>query len=386
MKKGMKIAEILIIFCILSAPVLLLSVMPKQVYPINENRVMKEFPVNWKAMFTENGEYWKELSACFNDRFQFRDFMIRAKGEIQYRLFNVTGEDGVYVGDDGYMYYKSVVDRDQIINEQLSDEDVNGIVQAYEDFKAYINAFGVECLFMIPPQKNTVFPERAPVFHVERKYPNQYEKLIQKFSASRVSDDFVDVVPLLRKAEEKYPTYYKTDFHWNEYGVTAAFTEAVNRLAKREQIENQIFDENMYDIYYDPYPWGERGGGGQLDNLPLLEKIQEDCALCVNKKTDITVYVDVEQSVEGQTMHYVNTNAQAPLGTVLFVGDSYTQFLLNSNSGILDLFKEVWFVHVNYADGVVNRYIQQVDYMIVERIESNMASLRELLNSSLRDS
>ena len=379
MKQRIKQIQILIMLCILTAPVLLLAVKPTQVYPINENRVRKEFPAEWKQMFLKNGEYGKELSDYFDDQFQFRDFFIRTKGELEHRLFQVTGENGVYVGDDGYMYYKSVVEGQQIVNEQLLEDKVDEIVRTYESFFTDAKSLGIECMLMIPPQKNTIFPERAPKFHVERKNPNQYEKLMQKLLSSSVSDEVIDVVPPLRKAETEYPTYYKTDFHWNPYGATVAFTEVVNLLAKKEGIYGKIFDSSMYDIYYDPQPWGERGGGGQLDNLPILEKIKEDCAVCVKQKTEPTMLADAGQLPDAQIKHYKNTNTEVPFGKIFFVGDSYTQFFLNANCGILDLFEEVWFVHVNRADGVLAQYAGQVDYMMVESIESSMASLQELL-------
>lgn len=356
--------QVSVMVCFLIVPVIGLLFLPNQIYSLNENRALKEFPKGCEAAFANDGTYGTQLSEYFNDRFQFRDLLIRIKGELKYRLFHVTGENGVYVGSDGYLYYKEVVDQEQITNERLSEEEISRIVSSFENLKEYIESHKKQFLFMLPPQKNEVFPERTPEFHVIRKDPNKYQILLKALSESSVAQEFVDVMPILREAEKKYPTYYKTDFHWNTFGAASAFTEVVNTLAASEKMEGHIFSDQMYEVYFEEF------AGGQLVNIPLLERWKEE-AVFTRKKTECTMQANVEDQ-DNRYIHYLNSDMNAPLGRVLFIGDSYTEYMLHSNCGILDLFKEAWFVHVGISEKVISQYVNQVDYVIVERIESAM--------------
>lgn len=375
MKNVTRIVQVCIMTGFLIAPVLVLLFYPKQIFSLNENRVLREFQGGWETLLANDGRFGTGLSEYFNDRFQFRDLLIRTKGELEYRIFHITGQDGVYVGDDGYLYYKNVVEREQIANEQLSEGELNRIVLSFENLKKYVNSYGKECLFMIPPQKNEVFPERTPEFHVNRKDPNKYQVLIRMLSGSSASEDFIDVVRILRSAEEKYPTYYKTDFHWNAYGAASAFTEAVNRLAEKEGLGNDIFNDQIYEVYFAEF------AGGQLANLPLLEKWKEN-AVFTRKKTACTIQADTQVQDSGR-LHYLNLDTNAPLGKVLFIGDSYTEYMLYSGCGILDLFKEAWFVHVSVSQQAIREYVNQADYVIVERIESAMPNISQEIDGMI---
>lgn len=83
---------------------------------------------------------------------------------------------------------------------------------------------------------------------------------------------------------------------------------------------------------------------------------------------------------ENYAVHYVNSDSSAMLGKILLIGDSYTQYLLSSDSGLLDCFKEVYFVHVNNAEHVLENLLDKVDYIVIERIEVSIPYLAEFFN------
>lgn len=60
------------------------------------------------------------------------------------------------------------------------------------------------------------------------------------------------------------------------------------------------------------------------------------------------------------------------LERLFFIGDSYTGYMINSNSGILDVFSDVYFVRINDNQHIhaVNQYLKIADYIVYERIES----------------
>lgn len=374
-KNSFKISIILLFVIVLMIPNIFL-VTKKQVYPINENRTLAELP----DLYTANGlmeisEYCKSIEKWYNDRFAFRDLMIRTKNQINYSLLDYT--PGIYIGKDGYMSYRKVIEVEQIANENLSYSSFQTIVDEFEKMKEYLYKKNKKVFFMIPPQKNTVFPERTLDFPVIRPKENKYMILRDMINKSNVKDNFIDAIPILRDAEKKYPTYYKTDFHWNGYGATQAFTQIVDKIAEQEQIAEKIFSEDSYSVYN-----LENFKGGQLNEFSILQDISETAVAC-KKNTPITMQVvnNGENNLEeNYAVHYVNSDSSAMLGRILLIGDSYTQYLLFSDSGLLDCFSEVYFVHVSNSENVLEQFIDKADYVVIERIESVIPYLAELFN------
>lgn len=347
-----------------------------QVRPVNENRVLAARPEGEiTQLFTSDGSYGTAIEAFYNDRFGYRDLMIRTKNQICYSVFDMT--PGVYVGDDGYMSYQSLVSKVQVSNEKMSEEDMDKMVESFESIVNYLDEKEIGFFFMLAPQKNEVFPERTESFPVQRPTPNAYERLCDKFKSSNIlADNFIDAETILYEAEDFYPTYYKTDFHWNGYGATVVYNEVVNACAKYDGIEEGVFSIDDYSVYYGNSFWG-----GQMNDIPLLYYWEPEKEVCVAKNTPITL-VDGTNGEEPNNAngHYINTDANAPLGKVLLIGDSYTWFLIASNSGVLDCFQEVYWVHTSMMANAIKNYEEIVDYVVFEQVasgpESSIMSLR----------
>ena len=190
-----------------------------------------------------------------------------------------------------------------------------------------------------------------------------------------LAECFVDVLPALQDAEKEYPTYYKTDFHWNSYGATVAFTELVNQIAGEK-----IFSANEYQVVLKD--WFQ---GGQLNNFSTL-KAQGEPQVYTFKSEAITMVDRTGEGAMQPITNYLVNSSEAPLGTALFIGDSYTLYLMYASSGVLDCFSEVYYVNMNYVD--YTDYLSKVeygavDYILFEKIESSMYNYDEILNKLL---
>lgn len=274
------------------------------------------------------------------------------------------------------MSYKSVVAKEQVLNERMTEEELDNIVSALENLDKILQENNIEFRFVIPPQKNEVFPERVQEFPVNRPIPNNYEILCSKFKKNEgLNESFYDAMPVLREAEKNYPTYYKTDFHWNSYGATVVYGEIVNLIAQKEGIEEGVFDETHYVV-----EWIDGFKGGQLQNLPLWQEWEETTVI-TKKKSESKMREVTNDAELNEAHHWINDGDNVPLGTILFIGDSYTQYMLMADSGIIDCFKEVYWVHTDVSSGVLDNYLNKVDYIVFEKIESGMQQLEEIVNS-----
>ncbi len=340
-----------------------------QVKAVDENRTLDEWPEgSILQVFTSDGSYCTGIENYFNDRFGFRDLMIRTKNQIQYSVFGIT--PGIYVGEDGYLSYQSIVAKAQISNERMTEEELKGMVTSFEGVADYLDEKGIAFFFLLAPQKNEVFPERCTDFPVDRPSPNNYEKLCSFIQESDViSDNFIDAESILYDAEDNYPTFYKTDFHWNSYGATVVYTDVVNACAAYDGLD-AVFGPDDYTVV-------EQEGfrGTQLNDMPLLSQWPSEIDYQTVKNSEITMQ-NVTDGTEPNyaQAHYVNTNENAPLGSVLLIGDSYTWYMIAANSGVLDCFREVYWVHVGTMANSLTNYADLVDYVILEQVESGPES------------
>jgi len=347
----------------------------EQIRPVNENRVLAQWPEGEVTQFiTADGSYGTAVEAYYNDRFGLRDLFIRTKNQIRYSVFNMT--PGLYIGDDGYLSYESLVSRVQIRNEAMTQEQMEEMVAGFENATNYLEEKGIGFYFLIAPQKNEVFPERTESFPVQRPTPNNYEKLCSLFKESEtLTGHFIDADSILVQAEEDFPTFYKTDFHWNGYGATMVYSEIVNACAAADGLETAVYSADDYSVYYGGDFWGS-----QLNDLPLLIRWEPEAEVVISKNTPGTL-VEVTDGTEPNYAvgHYINTDENAPLGKVLLIGDSYTWYLIASGSGLLDCFEEVYWVHVGTMQNALTNYADIVDYVVLEQVasgpESNLLSL-----------
>lgn len=342
-------------------------------YLINENRNKKDLPQReWWTALIDDGSYCTEIEDCFNDNFKTRDLFIRVKNQIKYTLFRES--DGVYVDNEGYLYYKDVIDNAEIKNEKMTNEQIKDALNSLLEFKNYIELQGKNFYFMVPPQKNTAFPERVVTKCVIRPTPNAYERFLDEIRFSSIANNFVSVIEVLREGEKHYPTYNKTDYHWNYYGATIAYMKLVNLISESRGLAD-VYTEKNFEVYF-----LQDFRGGQLMELNILQDMKEE-QVRVKKIGEITM-TDIQYDT--YFYHYSARNSvNAPLGNLLIIGDSYSEWALQSESGLFDCFQEVKYVRKNVIENGIDEYLEWADYVVFESIEMDICNLKSIIEKIL---
>ncbi len=325
---------------------------------INENRNRLKPPaVDVAEALSGTGEYFQKWDSYYNDGFGTRDLLIRIKNQLNYSLFNYTPD--LFTDGDGNMYYYNVVANEQIANEKM--EDHTPILDKHAELAALCQAKGITYVFFYAPQKNTVF---RPELSVKRPTPVALERFYAACENDpRLKGRFVNIIETLRA--QTIPVFPKYDFHWNDYGAALGFGEVVNHLAALEGL-GPLFKNDVVITEF------QGGGykGGQLDNLSILTPAYEKVPTA-QKATPVTSE-GPDYSIP--TVTSWTNRAQAPLGTALVVGDSYTPLALftwnDTNSGICDYFTKVYYTnHNEHEPGFLSKIPDKIDYLIFENIE-----------------
>lgn len=374
----MKIKKIIIFF------ILLILLMPTissllsfgNILSINENRSKKAFP----TLITLKDQGFNAINEWYNDNFGLRDVMIRLQHQIDYSIFNYS--KNLYfshISEPQYLFYRSVIDSEQIANELLTSERQDEIINSFNNIRIYLENQNIKFKFAIPPQKNEILYDEQVFFPVNRPTNNMYYVMQNKFEQSDLQKNYVNIIDTLIENNKKIPTYCYSDFHWNDWGAACAFGEIINNYA----------NETGLGIVYNPdelqvSTFLPDRNFAQLASLSVLW-YDIPVEYTVNKATPSTATkISLEEYPEW--LIWENKNAIFPKAA-LFIGDSYTPPALctynGTTSGIVDLFPRVYFCHWDYASEVLDNIPSDVGLVVIEAIESNYSYIDKKINTVL---
>lgn len=161
-----------------------------------------------------------------------------------------TEINGVTVGHNGWMFYEDTLN-DYIGTSRYTQVRAEGIVKMMKERVSYLeNTLGMKVYMLIPPNKNTIYPEYMP----ETYTMGGYRKIDQVVDLLRdeVGMNIIDVRDALYEAKFATPgrsLYYQTDTHWNNHAGFIAYTELMKAIKK--DFPNAVYySKNEYQIDY----------------------------------------------------------------------------------------------------------------------------------------
>lgn len=370
-----KIVMLSIMLLIVLSPTLIKILVNDNIFPINENRNRREFPTI--AEISELG--FQEINEWYNDQFGLRDVLIRLQHQIDYIFFRYS--KNLFFSKDNsekYLFYRSVISQEQIANERMTIETQEAIINNLIIIKNRLETKSIDFKFCIAPQKNEILEDESSKIPVRRPKYDMYDLMQDKFINSELKDNYVNVLDVLKAANEIRPTYYYSDFHWNDWGAACAFGTIINEYAEKLGMESVYNINNMEETKFVPDI-----NFAQLSSLSVLS-YDIPTEITVNTLKELnSVRVDMEKYPDW----VIWENKSNPIFKegVLFIGDSYTPPALNdfngTSSGIVELFPKVYFCHWDYADNILDNLPEDVGFVVLEVIESNYSYLDSKLET-----
>jgi hypothetical protein len=177
----------------------------------------------------------EHYEAYYNDSLGLRDKLLRWNSIEKLELFHVSPTPKVVLGRDDWIYF---TDGRSIEVWRGIDPLTTAELEAWRTMLEWnrdrLRERGVEYVFGLSPNKETIYPERVAA-RFNRVGPTRMDQLVA-YLASHSDLRILDLRPALLEAKrEDRPgdeLYFRDGTHWNARGALVAYRELVAKLAR----------------------------------------------------------------------------------------------------------------------------------------------------------
>jgi hypothetical protein len=317
---------------------------------LQEKRKMAAKPeFRWDRMF----QYLKEFSSYYNDYFTFRSDLIFLNNLLKIKFFRVSPTPTVLIGKNGWLFFDNPVTQPGTVDyyRALTPFSVKELEQwknLLEQRHQWLAARGIHYLFVIVPNKNTIYPEFMPdhICRVNKK--SRMDQLVE-YLEKHSTVPFLDLRKALKDAKTNYPVYSKTDSHWNEYGAYIAHREIIAYISRYfKEAEPLPFSRfNIETINH--------MGGDLATMLSLHEEILRENIIRMKPTPPFTFKENRKENISRYVRQLQTQCPTAPLPHILMVHDScyhrLRPFLSEKFSRIL----YIWDWDLNFYPEIIER-------------------------------
>lgn len=246
--------------------------------PLIEMRPLASWPTHWEGRWFDFDKNYREFEKGFSDQLGLRSVIVRAKNEIDYRLFRTSRR--VYFGRHGELYGRNISDIELPNTESLlsvpavADGVYNGMVR----LSAQLQAQGTTMVLITPMSKQYFTQDRIPFFLPRLKLESNFMKLYRRMQATPAFN-FVDVYGILGQSQSKFQIFYHQDFHWTDLSAMQVAADATNRIARMEH--SSAGWRHRMESHQAPFSGSEARFAARLDAVetepsPQLTKTWQD--------------------------------------------------------------------------------------------------------------
>lgn len=257
-----------------------LAIRPELVYPITLSSL---------------GVFVKGYEQYVTDHFGFRNVFIKINNIITVKVFKKSPTPDVILGQSGWLFYNSATDGTSMSDFEgkalFSKEDLVWIKRGFSRIKDEVSATGAEFIVMIPPNKQTVYPEFLPKNFVkgETTRLDQVKSILKDLHIT-----FVDSREALLAQKSKSPVFYKTDTHWNNVGAFIGYKGLMEALRKKFPFIFYYKESDMYQGVEQDMQ------GGDLAYFLSIKRFVSEINYVIHPKTEPTyVITKISEKVQG---------------------------------------------------------------------------------------
>jgi len=334
---------LLAIMGLLAAPIAVQTLQPKSTFSEDEARMFRSAPA-WPRTLQDWSTLPLNVDRYLADHFGLRAQLVRAHGLLRYSV-DLPSDLRVIIGRDDWLFLNGDGTIEQATGQLLREAEIAKFAERAAALKARLERRGTRLLVTIPPNGSTINRGRLPAWAAQPPPISEYDLMMKALAARGVTA--LDLRPALLAANARYPTYRRTDTHWNKFGALIGYDAVVSALNKPEW----RIDPARVVKGFEPVQ-----GGDLARLLAISHDIGDEDAVI-----DLSAYggtpphataIDTQFEDGGDL---VESGHDGP--TVLVIGDSFTRGYWQDYFG-LRAGRYVWIHHeqCEFKDSVVEAY------------------------------
>src|SRR5436309_615617 len=180
---------------------------PESVFP--ELKPKRAFLIAFPAKF----------EAFYNDHFGLRNTLIHCLNVARLHWLGMSSSRHVLVGEGGWLYYTpEPIGTNYGVERPFTDEELAAWQHLLEARRDWLARRGIHYLFVVAPDKQTIYPEHLPPAVGRRVVgPTRLDQIVEHLR-HRSQLAVLDLRPALLAARFEKQLYHRTDSHWNHEG------------------------------------------------------------------------------------------------------------------------------------------------------------------------
>ncbi|MCU0849258.1 MAG: hypothetical protein MUD12_15355 [Spirochaetes bacterium] len=196
---------------------------------MEEKRKMAKLPeigTDWNSI----SKYPQALMDFYGDNYGFRKFLIKSYNVVVTKYIKSISKDKVLFGKNNWLYWtgENSLSLYRAIK-PLREDDLASMKKTLEERQEYCRRNGIKYIFMVVPDKDTIYPEHLPDWMVkanETSYLDQFKSYMDKKSTFK----FLDIRDDLVREKKNSLVYYQTDTHWNDLGAFVGYSSIMKNI------------------------------------------------------------------------------------------------------------------------------------------------------------
>ncbi len=304
--------------------------------------------------------FFEQASAYLDDHLGLRALFTGAYAQIALEMSAPTSN--VAPGADGWLFFMR---EDSLEGYQGRQPPRPGMLEGWRAASTALAARarqeGAALVLIAPPNKNRIYEEHMPAW-AGAASPTRLLSLLRDDPTLQAAG-LVDVEPALIAAKSAGRVYYQTDTHWTRRGAYAAYSEIMDALVARGEVQSTVRRARVADAPARTFSGDLARAVGAQSGLSETYTPLEIIDPRLHERTDIQ---DKDEPIIGTFVE----RAQPDDGrTLVIVGDSFAD-------GLIPFFREsfstVYFTHHRFgafdADEVFAWKPDVVLVSVIERV------------------
>lgn len=316
MRRIEDIALIIFFLVALTLPVVGLALRFDLTRAHKENRVLAPFPpvsLNRHVL----GSFPEKFRAYFEDHFGFRNTLIEWQAIVKVKWLGVSSSKRVILGRDGWLFqppYDNSLDWYRGPR-PLSGEDLAQWQRVLEARRDWLSKRGIRYLFVIAPEKHTIYPEYVPDAFRRMQEVSRLDQLV-RYMREHSDVEILDLRRALMEAKARERLYHRTDSHWNDYGAFAGYQAIAAELAK-SSAQIQPLTESDFELVRE-----------QSREMDLAAQLGLDDVLTEENLRLRPRLASLEFRLNPDIKYLVSDGKETQLPRLVMFRDSYSNYLI----------------------------------------------------------